>query len=203
MEILSKSGKCLRPRLAIGVHSHTSTPNRASLTASSVGPVRLGPAPDTASHSGILAQIVLALAPASAMSPERVNDWCSSQPCTRRRYPCLAWLLALGLFAWQSGCGPAAPGDPSNNVPSANVDLPPLPSSTSVDSGGTPVGLMWMATELDSQDVETQRRALEPGALDPLILAYKEKDEQVWTRAMELIDQEDEDGQDEEEPGEE
>ncbi len=183
--------------------SHTSTRNHASLTASSVGLVCLGPARDTTSHRGTPAQIALAPALASTASPERVDDGCSSPPCMRLRCPRLAWLLALGLLAWQTGCGPAAPGDPSNIGPSANVGGPPPPSSTSANSGDTPVGLMWMATELDSQDDGTRRRALEPGAIDPLVLAYKEKDEQVLTRAMELIDQEDEAVEEDGKPGEE
>ena len=54
----------------------------------------------------------------------------------------------------------------------------------------------WMAKELDSPDVATRLRALEtwaesapPGAVDPLILAYEDKDERVRARAMELIEQ--------------
>jgi hypothetical protein len=53
-----------------------------------------------------------------------------------------------------------------------------------------------MAKELDSPDVGTRLRALEtwaqsapPGAVDPLILAYEDKDERVRARAMELIEQ--------------
>jgi hypothetical protein len=54
----------------------------------------------------------------------------------------------------------------------------------------------WMAKELESPDVATRLRALEmwaqsapPGAVDPLILAYEDKDERVRARAMELIEQ--------------
>jgi hypothetical protein len=53
-----------------------------------------------------------------------------------------------------------------------------------------------MAKELDSPDVATRIRALEmwaqsapPGSVDPLILAYEDKDERVRARAMELIEQ--------------
>ena len=54
----------------------------------------------------------------------------------------------------------------------------------------------WMAKELDSPDVGTRLRALEtwaqsapPGSVDPLILAFEDKDERVRARAMELIEQ--------------
>jgi len=53
-----------------------------------------------------------------------------------------------------------------------------------------------MAKELDSPDVGVRLHALEtwvqsapPGEVDPLILAYKDKDERVRARAMELIEQ--------------
>ena len=53
-----------------------------------------------------------------------------------------------------------------------------------------------MAKELNSPDVGVRLRALEtwvqsapPGAVDPLILAYKDKDERVRARAMELIEE--------------
>jgi hypothetical protein len=54
----------------------------------------------------------------------------------------------------------------------------------------------WIAKELNSPDVSARLRALEtwaqsapPGAVDPLILAYEDKDERVRARAMELIEQ--------------
>lgn len=54
----------------------------------------------------------------------------------------------------------------------------------------------WMAKELDSPDVATRLHALEtwaqsapPGSVDPLILAFENKDERVRARAMELIEQ--------------
>jgi hypothetical protein len=53
-----------------------------------------------------------------------------------------------------------------------------------------------MVKELNSPDVGTRLRALEtwaqsapPGSVDPLILAYEDKDERVRARAMELIEQ--------------
>ena len=55
----------------------------------------------------------------------------------------------------------------------------------------------WIANELDSPDVGTRLRALEkwvqtapPGAIDPLILAYENKDERVRARALELMEEE-------------
>ncbi len=69
-------------------------------------------------------------------------------------------------------------------------------SSKPVDSLDALVVPAWMAKELDSPDVGTRLRALEawaqsapPGAVDPLILAYEDKDERVRARAMELIEQ--------------
>jgi hypothetical protein len=54
----------------------------------------------------------------------------------------------------------------------------------------------WIAKELDSPDVGVRLRALDtwvqsspPGAVDPLILAFDDKDERVRARAMELIEQ--------------
>ena len=54
----------------------------------------------------------------------------------------------------------------------------------------------WMAQKLNSPNVRVRLRALEtwvqsapPGALDPLILAFEDKDERVRTRAQQLIEQ--------------
>jgi hypothetical protein len=72
----------------------------------------------------------------------------------------------------------------------------PVPSSKSADSLDALVVPAWIAKELDSPDVGTRLRALEtwaqsapPGAVDPLILAFEDKDERVRARAMELIEQ--------------
>jgi hypothetical protein len=53
----------------------------------------------------------------------------------------------------------------------------------------------WIAKELDSPDAGVRIRALDmwaqsapPGSIDPLILAYEDKDERVRARAMELIE---------------
>jgi hypothetical protein len=72
----------------------------------------------------------------------------------------------------------------------------PVPSTKSPDSLDALVVPAWIAKELDSPDVGTRLRALEtwaqsapPGAVDPLILAFEDKDERVRARAMELIEQ--------------
>ena len=72
----------------------------------------------------------------------------------------------------------------------------PVPSSKPVDSLDALVVPAWMAKELNSRDVGVRLRALEtwvqsapPGAVDPLILAYNDKDERVRARAMELIEE--------------
>ncbi len=72
----------------------------------------------------------------------------------------------------------------------------PVPSTKTVDSPELLVVPTWMAKELDSPDVATRLHALEtwaqsapPGSVDPLILAFEDKDERVRARAMELIEQ--------------
>lgn len=123
-------------------------------------------------------------------------------------------MFLAGLISCGPGSSDNAPNLSSGNETDAMLgretvrerdspDAVPVASSKTADPGDPPVGLMWMATELDSQDDGTRRRALEPGAIDPLILAYKEKDDQVRARAMELIDQEDEAGEEGEKPSEE
>ena len=81
---------------------------------------------------------------------------------------------------------------PEGGSPSAA----PVPSTKSADSLDGLVVPAWIAKELDSPDVGTRLRALEtwaqsapPGAVDPLILAFEDKDERVRARAMELIEQ--------------
>ena len=79
------------------------------------------------------------------------------------------------------------------------VDSPrvvPVPSTSPAGSLEPLVVPAWMAKELDSPDVGARIRALEtwvqtapPGSIDPLILAYENKDERVRARAMELIEQ--------------
>ena len=83
-------------------------------------------------------------------------------------------------------------GTGENSLPSA-----PVPSVKPADSVETLVVPAWMAKELESPDIGTRLRALDtwvqsapPGSIDPLILAYENKDERVRARAMELIEQE-------------
>jgi len=81
---------------------------------------------------------------------------------------------------------------PGGNSPPAE----PVPATQPADPVDALVVPAWMAKELDSPDVATRLRALEtwaqsapPGAVDPLNLAYEDKDERVRARAMELIEQ--------------
>ena len=87
-----------------------------------------------------------------------------------------------------AGMGTVPGGDSPHAVP--------VPSSES----GHPVdGLVvpeWMAQKLNSPNVRVRLRALEtwtqsapPGAVDPLILAFEDKDERVRARAQQLIEQ--------------
>lgn len=71
----------------------------------------------------------------------------------------------------------------------------PIPSNPA-DSPEPLIVPAWMAKELASSDVATRLHALDvwaqsssPGEVDPLILAYEDKDERVRARAMELIEQ--------------
>jgi len=88
-----------------------------------------------------------------------------------------------------SGTGTVPRGENSQPV----ADLPSAP--------GHPVeGLVvpeWMAQKLNSRKVRVRLQALEtwaqsapPGAIDPLILAFEDKDERVRARAQQLIEQE-------------
>ena len=91
------------------------------------------------------------------------------------------------------------PGIPSGKGTVPGGDRPPavtVPSSQSADSADALVVPAWMAKELDSPDAGVRIRALEtwvqsapPGSIDPLILAYEDKDERVRVRAMELTEQ--------------
>ena len=89
-------------------------------------------------------------------------------------------------LASENGTG-SVPGKGTALAPSAKPANP-------VDALDVPA---WIAKDLASPDVETRLRALETwvlitpvGSIDPLILAYgNNDDEQVRTRAMELIQQ--------------
>ena len=91
------------------------------------------------------------------------------------------------------------PGIPSGKETATGGERPlavPAPSSQPADSVDALVVPAWIAKELDSPDAGARIRALEtwvqsapPGSIDPLILAYEDKDERVRARAMELIEQ--------------
>ena len=91
------------------------------------------------------------------------------------------------------------PGVPSGKETITGGERPlvvPAPSSQPTDSVDALVVPAWIAKELDSPDAGARIRALEtwvqsapPGSIDPLILAYEDKDERVRARAMELIEQ--------------
>lgn len=81
---------------------------------------------------------------------------------------------------------------PGEGSPSAE----PTPSTKPTDTLPPLVVPAWIAKELTSPDAGTRIHALETwaqsapaGAIDPLILAYEDKDERVRARAMELIEQ--------------
>ena len=89
----------------------------------------------------------------------------------------------------ESGTGTVPGGDSPHVVPVLSSEP------------GHPVnGLVvpeWMAQKLNSPNVRVRLRALEtwaqsapPGAIDPLILAFEDKDERVRVRAQQLIEQE-------------
>lgn len=90
------------------------------------------------------------------------------------------------------------PGIPSGKETAPGGDRPlavPAPSSQPADSVDALVVPAWIAKELDSPDAGVRIRALDmwaqsapPGSIDPLILAYEDKDERVRARAMELIE---------------
>ena len=89
---------------------------------------------------------------------------------------------------------PAGPVALASNTPTGVGPVPPAKPTDPLTSLVVPA---WMAKELSSSDVGTRIRALEtwvqsapPGEIDPLILAYEDKDERVRARAMELIEQE-------------
>ena len=138
-----------------------------------------GPASDNAPNLGPRASVVGP--PPAQKSPAPRND-----PAAPAASPIP--LASDNGTGSASGRGIVPGGDslPSTPVPSAKPTDP-------LDSLVVPA---WMTKELNSPDVGTRLRALEtwvqsapPGAIDPLILAYEDKDERVRARAMELIEQ--------------
>ena len=121
--------------------------------------------------------------PLSKQGPSQGNN--PLTPVTQAASPVpLASVNETGAVA---GNGKAPVGDSPQAIP--------VSSSKPADVLEPLVVPAWMAKELDSPDVGTRLRALEtwaqsapPGALDPLILAYEDKDERVRARAMELIE---------------
>jgi hypothetical protein len=97
-------------------------------------------------------------------------------------------LASVNGIGAASGTGTVPEGDSPHAVPVLSSEL------------GHPVdGLVvpeWMAQKLNSPNVRVRLRALEtwaqsapPGAVDPLILAFEDKDERVRARAQQLIEQ--------------
>jgi hypothetical protein len=138
-----------------------------------------GPAPDNATNLGPRASVVGP--PLEQKSPAPRSD-----PAARAASPM--------PLASDKGNGS---GSGRRTAPEAdNSPTTPIPSSKPAESLDSLVVPAWMAKELNSPDVGTRLRALEtwvqsapPGAIDPLILAYEDKDERVRARAMELIEQ--------------
>ena len=138
-----------------------------------------GPAPDNAPNLGPRASV--GELPPVQKSPTPRND-----PAAQAASPM--------PLASDSGNGS---GSGRRTAPEAdNSPAAPIPSTKPTDPIDSLVVPAWMAKELNSPDVGTRLRALEtwvksapPGAIDPLILAYEDKDERVRARAMELIEQ--------------
>jgi len=124
-----------------------------------------------------------------------------------RLCPRLAWFLGLMLLAGLSGCGPApsdhapnpessaSPGPlaafPASNyapAPAAQEEPAPLPEYLDLPS--------WIAQALDDPEVSVRLQALDTWAqqgaqapLDPLVVALDDEDDDVRTKAMEIIEQ--------------
>lgn len=122
--------------------------------------------------------------PVSKQDPSPRND--PFTPATQAASP--VPLASGNETAAVSGKGPVPGGD--------SPQAEPVSSSKPADALDPLVVPAWIAKELDSPDVGTRLRALEtwvqsapPGEVDPLILAFEDKDERVRARAMELIEQ--------------
>ena len=138
-----------------------------------------GPAPDNATNLGPRASVVGP--PLAQKSPAPRSDSAAQ---------------AANPMPLASNNGNGS-GSGRRTAPEAdNSPAAPISSATPTDPIDSLVVPAWMAKELNSPDVGTRLRALEtwvksapPGAIDPLILAYEDKDERVRARAMELIEQ--------------
>ena len=98
-------------------------------------------------------------------------------------------LASLNGTGSTSGTGTVPGGDNPHAVPVLSSE-----PEHSVDGLVVPE---WMAQRLNSPKVRVRLQALEtwaqsapPGAIDPLILAFEDKDERVRVRAQQLIEQE-------------
>jgi len=100
---------------ALSVHTHNSTPNRASMISSSGRPVRLGPE----SHASAWNSRVDRFRSCIAAPPE----WSEGMSPSRT---CLALLLSLMLLAGLAGCGPTSSDNAPNLESRASVGGPPL-----------------------------------------------------------------------------
>jgi len=139
------------------------------------GPATSDNAPSLESRAGVGGP------PLSEQGPSPRND-----PFTPAASPVpLALVNGTGSA---SGTGTVPSGDSLHAVPVLSSEP------------GHPVdGLVvpeWMAYKLNSPNVRVRLRALEtwaqsapPGAVDPLILAFEDKDERVRARAQQLIEQ--------------
>jgi hypothetical protein len=91
------------------------------------------------------------------------------------------------------------PGSPSGTKTVSGGDSSPAVPVRSSEPGHPVDGLVvpeWMAQKLNSPKVRVRLEALEiwaqtapPGAIDPLILAFEDKDERVRARAQQLLEQ--------------
>lgn len=129
--------------------------------------------------------------------------------------PHKAWLLGLILFSGLSGCGPAQSDSEQNLASRAGQAAPPespatAPRTLSLSSNQATMAAVydpsplpdklvlpiWMAQALEAPDVSVRLRALDKwatlggdAALDPLVVALDDDNEDVRKKAMELIEQ--------------
>lgn len=124
--------------------------------------------------------------------------------CLRR--PRLAWLLGLMVLAGLAGCGPA----PSDNAPRLEPradPVTPVASPATLTYGRSldaqvearPAEILdepdWLSTALMPPDVRVRLQALDrweqegpTASIDPLIAALDDEDEDVETKAMEILE---------------
>lgn len=117
-------------------------------------------------------------------------------PTARMRSTHRYALLTLALLAALTGCGPG-PADDATSPASHALNPAPVP-----DQKETPVPMpeqlvlpQWIAQALEAPDVRVRLRALDRWAQqgpeaprDPLVVARDDKDDDVRTKAMALIE---------------